>query len=979
MERCRYRAFISYSRSDRQWAKVLQARLERFVLPQALRLIKPEVQHDRRPLKPIFRDEDELVPGQDLPERIRRGLEQSEYLIVVCSPRAAASEWVGKEIRDFIALGRGANILAVVVGGEPNAGMRGLASELECLPKELRFEPELTKEDAGKTTVGITDRPAEPLWVDWRETNHRNRPAFLRLVAALLSLSSLDDLVQKDRAYRRRRAALVWSVVGIAACCVLGLGADLMVQAHYEGVKEGNTLIALAGKSAQAGDLESSARYALLALKRAKRPLIGFDAGRAEDAVIGALLGNRRIGPPLAEPAGPNEWRALSADGRTLTIVAPGGQTRVLDTLTNQPVGPEFLLGPSGPYGRQAVLSGDGKVLATWTVNFRPQREAVVQVWDVLRGTMTRTIKIDDPPALEAVEISPDGRYLVASEWEGAQLEIHRFDLSSGGDFTLPGGAALGQGRGDGDSFEFSPDGALVAASSDVGTMVWSTETGDLVTPLITVGPDALAMALSPDRRTLVAGNSDSLELWDIQTRHDIGGGMESDSIGSLMFSKSGQWLGMISDKVAEVSQVVVEQDSEAHNDLRGGVHTDLGDAAIVIHHGERQLAFSSDEREIVTDDGSAIRRWKLNWYDRRQLLPGKEGIQDTVLSPDGRMVAVLTSGGQLKLLDVRSLLAHGPSAAVQMAVSYVGPPLTRLSSVAFSSRSSLMAFVAGGGRTVEVADWLTGQRWQVPGQNSVKAIAFTPDGKLLAVASGRHPDSSQPGNVQVWDVASHQPAGSVIEVRNSVDSLAFSPDGQRLALALDQAPIQVWDWNHHTLIASPPIQADRVFFLPDGHSLLASIPDSDSDYYWLQTWDIGSGRSPGQTVKSNLGDLLQVRFLRGGRRALLVGSYAAGFWDLQESLPIGESIGEQSGDSSGDSVYATASLTADESEVTAATSNGVLYTWKIGDSLHLSGRALVDAACRVLLPGDLSRMTKGELAAYPALDPRRDADACGR
>ena len=83
-----YRAFISYSRADRDVAKSLQARLEQYVLPQALRLIKPGLKHDPRPLKPVFRDEDELVPGQNLPERIHKGLAGAEYLIVLCSPNS---------------------------------------------------------------------------------------------------------------------------------------------------------------------------------------------------------------------------------------------------------------------------------------------------------------------------------------------------------------------------------------------------------------------------------------------------------------------------------------------------------------------------------------------------------------------------------------------------------------------------------------------------------------------------------------------------------------------------------------------------------------------------------------------------------------------------------------------------------------------------------------------------------------------------
>src|SRR5690348_6642285 len=131
-----YRAFISYSRNDREVAKRLQRLLEYFVLPAALRVVSAGVTRNVRPLTPCFRDEDELVPGQDLPDRIRRGLESSEYLIVVCSRSSARSEWVEREILDFQRLGRSQNILAVVVDGEPNAKN----PDEESLPRALRFQ-----------------------------------------------------------------------------------------------------------------------------------------------------------------------------------------------------------------------------------------------------------------------------------------------------------------------------------------------------------------------------------------------------------------------------------------------------------------------------------------------------------------------------------------------------------------------------------------------------------------------------------------------------------------------------------------------------------------------------------------------------------------------------------------------------------------------------------------------------------------------
>ena len=90
-EPMRYRAFISYSHLDYAAAVDLHYRLERYVLPSATRAAGGGLNYARQPLRPIFRDEAELVPGQDLPRRIGAALEASEYLLVVCSPNAVAS------------------------------------------------------------------------------------------------------------------------------------------------------------------------------------------------------------------------------------------------------------------------------------------------------------------------------------------------------------------------------------------------------------------------------------------------------------------------------------------------------------------------------------------------------------------------------------------------------------------------------------------------------------------------------------------------------------------------------------------------------------------------------------------------------------------------------------------------------------------------------------------------------------------------
>src|SRR3954453_18606101 len=92
---CRYAAFISYRHvePDRRWAQWLHSALETYRVPKSLvrgRGLPPRAGRG-------FRDEEELPASANLSASIREALEQSRYLIVVCSPRTPGSEWVNRE------------------------------------------------------------------------------------------------------------------------------------------------------------------------------------------------------------------------------------------------------------------------------------------------------------------------------------------------------------------------------------------------------------------------------------------------------------------------------------------------------------------------------------------------------------------------------------------------------------------------------------------------------------------------------------------------------------------------------------------------------------------------------------------------------------------------------------------------------------------------------------------------------------------
>src|SRR2546425_634036 len=88
-----YDAFISYSRHDEEFARRLEAELERYRPPRP-------IGRGRRPN--VFRDVQDLV-GNELSLAIREALDRARHLIVLCSPHSRGSDWVGKEIEAFAA------------------------------------------------------------------------------------------------------------------------------------------------------------------------------------------------------------------------------------------------------------------------------------------------------------------------------------------------------------------------------------------------------------------------------------------------------------------------------------------------------------------------------------------------------------------------------------------------------------------------------------------------------------------------------------------------------------------------------------------------------------------------------------------------------------------------------------------------------------------------------------------------------------
>lgn len=214
-----YRAFLSYSHSDRAFAASLHRALESFRVPFKLVGTATALGPVPARLTPIFRDREELSASHSLSEAIEAALSQSSALIVVCSPSAASSRWVNEEIRFFKRLHGEKRIFAVIADGEPGAtDMPGREAE-ECFPLALRFQVGTDGELTGQRT--------EPIATDLRPRGDGRRQGKLKLIAGLLGVR-LDDLVRREAQRRQRRLAYIAaaSVAGMATTSGLAIAAN---------------------------------------------------------------------------------------------------------------------------------------------------------------------------------------------------------------------------------------------------------------------------------------------------------------------------------------------------------------------------------------------------------------------------------------------------------------------------------------------------------------------------------------------------------------------------------------------------------------------------------------------------------------------------------------------------------------------------------------------------------------------------------
>ncbi len=158
-----------------------------------------------------------------------------------------------------------------------------------------------------------------------------------------------------------------------------------------------------------------------------------------------------------------------------------------------------------------------------------------------------------------------------------------------------------------------------------------------------------------------------------------------------------------------------------------------------------------------------------------------------------------------------------------------------------------------------------------------IGSVAISPDGK--SIATGSSPDGRVAGEVRLWDASTGRLRLPAMPHTNYVRALAFRPDGKVLAAGDYSGLVRFWDTATGREIGQPLPQGEIILSLaysPDGKILAAGLSNDHTGKPGTRLWDTATGRRIGELLPST-NAVNRIDFRPDGRAILASSAFAGG------------------------------------------------------------------------------------------------------
>jgi WD40 repeat protein len=504
---------------------------------------------------------------------------------------------------------------------------------------------------------------------------------------------------------------------------------------------------------------------------------------------------------------------AFDPAGRRLLTAGADGTAKTWDARSGTLL---QTMAAGGPVASASWARG-GRVVVTGSTR------GALRLWRARDGRRLRSFQAEvatplakavvDPAATQVVTVSRDRFARVYSLATGHLTR------------SIPHGGFVG-------AVAFSPDGRLLLTADYTGAVrLWEARSGKLVRSLLGGQRNIPDAVFSPDGTRVAAASADgTARIWDVSTGLQMAIAIGRGANTAVAFNRDATAIVTTSiDGTARVWGAIPANGGRPLAVLTG--HTGPVVAAGFSPDGRAVVTASEDGTARVWDPASepdfsiaARRRSPLTALairsDRRRLLVGgADGIAE-VRSADGKRVV-----RTLRLGHAVTAVAFGPQGA-----EAVDAPRT---AIAFSPDGKLKAVAEGS--TVRIASPTGPPSHTLRIGRIVHDLAFSPDGDDLAVALGN-------GTAQVWDAVAARRRLTLAGHKRPVVGIAFNSDGTLIATVSGQ---DVWLWDARTGEVMRKLQgpnARDVQFSPDGHWLVAAGPTTTA----LWELDVKTENVPG-------------------------------------------------------------------------------------------------------------------------------------